>query len=92
MSKLTRSISTLFLILVISSYCGYYFETALVVDTFSEAKQKIDTINNLLSPSIQGQEILKDFASVQELKQFLISDDTNEIVYSSPRFCLSSFF
>jgi len=91
MSKLKRSISTLFLILVISSYCGYYFETALVIDTFSEAKQKIDTINNLLSPSIQGQEILKDFGSVQELKQFLISDDTNEIVYSSPDFVCHHF-
>jgi len=90
-ANLKNTLSTLCLLIVFSSYCGYYFESTLFLETFSEAKEKFELANSLLSPSVQGQEILRGFSSTKELISFLKSDDTNELVYSSPNFVCHHF-
>jgi hypothetical protein len=90
-TKQKNILSSLCLVIVVSSYCGYYFDSILFIETFSEAKEKIDLVNSLLSPPVQGKAVLQDFSSIKELISFLKADKTNEIVYSSPDFVCHHF-
>jgi len=79
------------LLLVVGSYLGYYADSALFTETLSTVYEKFELLNSLLSPRVEGQEIMRDFSSVNELIAFLRSDKTNEIVYSSPDFVCHHF-
>ena len=79
------------MLLVVGLYFGYYVDSNYFAETFHEATTKFELLNSLLSPIVQGKEILRDFSSTTELIQYLQSDDTNEIVYSSPDFVCHHF-
>jgi len=89
--KLKDVSSVLCLLIVVSSYVVYYVDSTYFLETFSEANEKFELLNSLLSPSVEGRAILKDFSSTNELVAFLKTDKTNEIVYSSPDFVCHHF-
>lgn len=87
-----KDVSSVFcLLLVVGSYLGYYTDSTLLRETFFEVFEKFELLNSLLSPPVAGRAILKDFSSITELIAFLKSDNTNEIVYSSPDFVCHHF-
>ena len=92
MSRRFKNISLVVcLLLVVGLYFGYYVDSDYFADTFHEATIKFELLNSLLSPIVEGKEILQDFSSTKELIQFLQSDDTNNMVYSSPDFVCHHF-
>lgn len=92
MSQKIKNIGSIFcLLLIVGLYFGYYIDSNSFAETFHEAAIKFEMLNSLLSSNVQGKEILRDFSSTNELIQYLQSDDTNEIVYSSPDFVCHHF-
>jgi len=89
--KYKDMISVFCLVLIVGFYLGYYTDSTRFKETFSTVYEKFDLLNSLLSPQVEGQAVMKDFSSVNELVSFLKSDKTNEIVYSSPDFVCHHF-
>lgn len=81
----------LFLIFIIGLYFSYYVDPDSFTNRFSILVEKVEIINSQLSPKIEGQVILQDFSSKEELVFFLRLDKTNENIYSYPNYVCHHF-